>query len=201
MSACDGVFTWLDSVGVLYGRKKKDDKTDSRSRLRRRRPDVANCFRRGGGPDGPRGRSGRSPVRRLAGQAQGLGRGGLADPGDARRPVRQPARVWTVATDPQDARTFLYVGGPRNTYASQATVCRSADGGQDVAQPDGDVGAAGEEFGGGGFGSARGLVHPGQPQDAGGVGERPVLRDVEDRAALAGRDWPARRPRVRTKGR
>jgi len=37
-------------------------------------------------------------------------------------------RVWTVATDPQDGRV-VYVGGPRNTYASKATVCRSTDGG------------------------------------------------------------------------
>ena len=39
------------------------------------------------------------------------------------------ARVWTVATDPQDGRV-VYVGGPRNTYASKATVCRSLDGGR-----------------------------------------------------------------------
>ena len=38
------------------------------------------------------------------------------------------ARVWTVATDPQ-APNVVYVGGPRNTYASHATVCRSLDGG------------------------------------------------------------------------
>jgi len=38
-------------------------------------------------------------------------------------------RVWTVATDPQDGRV-VYVGGPRNTYASKATVCRSLDGGR-----------------------------------------------------------------------
>ena len=37
-------------------------------------------------------------------------------------------RVWTVATDPQDPRV-VYVGGPRNTYATQATICRSTDGG------------------------------------------------------------------------
>jgi len=39
------------------------------------------------------------------------------------------ARVWTVATDPQDGRV-VYVGGSRNTYASKATVCRSLDGGR-----------------------------------------------------------------------
>ena len=39
------------------------------------------------------------------------------------------SRVWTVATDPQDGRV-VYVGGPRNTYASKATVCRSTDGGR-----------------------------------------------------------------------
>ncbi len=37
-------------------------------------------------------------------------------------------RVTTVAVDPQ-APNVIYIGGPRNTYASQATVCRSADGG------------------------------------------------------------------------
>jgi photosystem II stability/assembly factor-like uncharacterized protein len=37
-------------------------------------------------------------------------------------------RVTTVAIDPQDP-SVIYVGGPRNTYASQATVCRSVDGG------------------------------------------------------------------------
>ena len=39
------------------------------------------------------------------------------------------SRVWTVATDPQ-VPSVVYVGGPRNTYASQATVCRSTDGGR-----------------------------------------------------------------------
>jgi len=39
------------------------------------------------------------------------------------------SRVWTVATDPQ-APNVVYVGGPRNTYASKATVCRSLDGGR-----------------------------------------------------------------------
>ena len=38
-------------------------------------------------------------------------------------------RVWSVAADPQNPR-ILYVGGPRNQYASQATVCRSTDSGQ-----------------------------------------------------------------------
>ena len=38
-------------------------------------------------------------------------------------------RVWTVATDPKDPRV-VYVGGPRNTYASTATICRSTDGGK-----------------------------------------------------------------------
>jgi photosystem II stability/assembly factor-like uncharacterized protein len=38
-------------------------------------------------------------------------------------------RVTTVAVDPQ-APSVLYVGGPRNTYASHATVCRSTDGGK-----------------------------------------------------------------------
>ena len=38
------------------------------------------------------------------------------------------SRVWTVATDPQQP-SIVYVGGPRNTYASHATVCRSLDGG------------------------------------------------------------------------
>jgi hypothetical protein len=37
--------------------------------------------------------------------------------------------VRTVAVDPQDP-AIIYVGGPRNTYASQATVCRSTDGGK-----------------------------------------------------------------------
>ncbi len=37
-------------------------------------------------------------------------------------------RVTTVAADPQDP-LVIYVGGPRNTYASQATVCRSVNGG------------------------------------------------------------------------
>ena len=37
-------------------------------------------------------------------------------------------RVWTVATDPANP-AVVYVGGPRNTYASHATVCRSLDGG------------------------------------------------------------------------
>lgn len=37
--------------------------------------------------------------------------------------------VTTVATDPQN-RSVLYIGGPRNTYASHATVCRSTDGGK-----------------------------------------------------------------------
>ena len=39
------------------------------------------------------------------------------------------SRVWTVATDPQDGRV-VYVGGPRNTYATKSTVCRSVDGGR-----------------------------------------------------------------------
>ena len=38
------------------------------------------------------------------------------------------SRVWTVATDPQQP-SIIYVGGPRNTYATHATVCRSMDGG------------------------------------------------------------------------
>ena len=38
------------------------------------------------------------------------------------------SRVWTVATDPQ-MPSIVYVGGPRNTYATHATVCRSMDGG------------------------------------------------------------------------
>ena len=37
-------------------------------------------------------------------------------------------RVTTVAADPQDPNV-IYVGGPRNLYASQSTVCRSTDGG------------------------------------------------------------------------
>ena len=39
------------------------------------------------------------------------------------------SRVWTVATDPQQP-SIVYIGGPRNTYASHATVCRSLDGGK-----------------------------------------------------------------------
>jgi len=39
------------------------------------------------------------------------------------------ARVWTVAADPQ-VPSVVYVGGPRNTYAGKATVCRSLDGGR-----------------------------------------------------------------------
>ena len=39
------------------------------------------------------------------------------------------ARVWTVAVDPVRPEV-LYVGGPRNTYASNATVCRSTDSGK-----------------------------------------------------------------------
>lgn len=38
------------------------------------------------------------------------------------------SRVTTVAVDPHDDNV-IYVGGPRNTYASHATVCRSTDGG------------------------------------------------------------------------
>ena len=38
-------------------------------------------------------------------------------------------RVWTVATDPKDP-SVIYVGGPRNTYANAATICRSVDGGK-----------------------------------------------------------------------
>lgn len=38
------------------------------------------------------------------------------------------SRVWTVATDPQEP-SVVYVGGPRNTYATHATICRSTDGG------------------------------------------------------------------------
>ena len=41
---------------------------------------------------------------------------------------RGSPRVTTVALDPSDPR-ILYVGGPRNLYASAATVCRSVDGG------------------------------------------------------------------------
>lgn len=37
-------------------------------------------------------------------------------------------RVTTVAVDPRDPAT-LYVGGPRNIYASHATICRSTDSG------------------------------------------------------------------------
>ena len=38
-------------------------------------------------------------------------------------------RVSTVATDPVDP-AVVYVGGPRNTYASAATICRSTDSGK-----------------------------------------------------------------------
>ena len=37
-------------------------------------------------------------------------------------------RVQTVAVDPQEPR-IVYVGGPRDIYASHATICRSMDGG------------------------------------------------------------------------
>lgn len=38
-------------------------------------------------------------------------------------------RVCTVATDPQNP-AIIYVGGPRNIYASDATICRSTDAGR-----------------------------------------------------------------------
>ena len=127
MSACDGVYV-ADNVGVLYGRKKKDDKTDSV---------VASA-------DG--GLTWRTVADVEGGLMDlALGTGGRlyaasqdhlkAWDGAAWQTLETPAdqygneRVWTVATDPA-APDVVYVGGPRNTYASQATVCRSTDGGK-----------------------------------------------------------------------
>lgn len=49
----------------------------------------------------------------------------IATPGDQ----YGNSRVWTVAVDPRRPEV-IYVGGPRNIYASHATICRSTDGGK-----------------------------------------------------------------------
>ena len=122
MSECDGVYV-SDKSGALYGKKGNAVVRSSDHGIRWQK--VADV--EGGFGDLALGMGGRL----YAASQDHL----KAWDGAAWTTLETPSdqygneRVWTVATDPA-APDVVYVGGPRNTYASQATVCRSTDGGK-----------------------------------------------------------------------
>ena len=122
MADCDGVYA-ADKAGTLYGKKGNAVvRSSDHGATWQKVADVE-----GGIGDLAVGKAGRLYV---SSQDQlkvwdGAKWTTLDTPADQYGNVR----VWTVATDPQDP-DVVYVGGPRNTYASMATVCRSTDGGR-----------------------------------------------------------------------
>ncbi|MBC8103737.1 MAG: hypothetical protein H7Z41_14275, partial [Cytophagales bacterium] len=123
MSDCDGVYTCRFATGTLIGKKKSTVvRSDDRGVTWTKVADVE------GGVDDlavdqKTGRIYAASQERLKAFENGAWRT-VETPRDQYGNVR----VTTVAADPK-VPAVLYVGGPRNLYASHATVCRSTDGG------------------------------------------------------------------------
>jgi lysophospholipase L1-like esterase len=124
MSGCDGVYGGSSDTGLLYGKKansivRSRDKGVTWTRI----ADVEGGFD-DLAVDHRTGRVYAASQERLK-----------VFENSAWKTLETPrdqygnARVNTVAVDPA-APTVVYVGGPRNLYASHATVCRSTDGGK-----------------------------------------------------------------------
>ena len=123
MTGCDGVFTSGPNTKALYGRKGNAVvRSGDHGVTWKKVADVE-----GGLTDLAVDEKADRIYVASQDTAQGLGERRVDRHWTHRKTNMGSARVWTVATDPQDGRV-VYVGGPRNTYASHATVCRSLDG-------------------------------------------------------------------------
>lgn len=123
MAGCDGVFTTGPVTKALYG--KKGDSVVKSTDGGVTWQTVANV--EGGFTDLAVDEKGQRVYAASQDRLKVWAKGAWATL-DTPKDQYGNARVWTVAADPQDGRV-VYVGGPRNTYASRATVCRSLDGG------------------------------------------------------------------------
>ncbi len=124
MAGCDGVFTFSPATEALYGKKG-----DAVVRSADHGQTWTHVTTVGGGfvdlaVDHQTGRIYAASEDKLKVYNHGVWTT-LETPRDQYGHVR----VWTVAADPKQP-SVLYIGAPQNTYASAATVCRSADGGK-----------------------------------------------------------------------